>query len=53
MPILNTDIFSHSKRGHKYASKGDKVEIIADMGNVLIVQDKNKNRFSIQKTNLL
>lgn len=38
-----------SGRGYLYGSKGDAVEIVADHGNVKIVQDNIGNRFSCKE----
>lgn len=43
---LTSDIFL---KGKKIASKGDKVKLISNHGNVLIVE-LNGNKFSVLKT---
>lgn len=44
---LIEDVFSYKKT--KYASKGDEVKIISEHGEVLIVENKNGNRFPVKK----
>jgi len=44
-----SDKFSVGKQKVRYASKGDKVTVYAVYGDVLIVKDKQGNRFSIHK----
>lgn len=38
--------------GHLYGNAGDEVTIIADHVNVMIVEDKKGNRFSVERGNL-
>jgi len=54
---LNKDIFSNFKQKKvkngirkpiKYANKGDKVKVVSNRGNVIIV-DKNGSKFPINK----
>lgn len=45
MPTLKSDIYSHFRTADKksfiqYAKQGEKVEVISDRGNVLIVKNK-------------
>ena len=47
MPILTENIISVFRR--QYGKKGDKVKIISDRGNVLIVENKEGVRFSVKK----
>jgi len=49
--ILREDHFSYHNPKFKYASKGDKVTLIADRGNVLLVQGE-KESFPIKESKL-
>lgn len=54
---LKEHIYSHFRQGKKeffqYGSKGDKVDIISDRGNVLIVQGPKGNRFPVESEKVL
>jgi hypothetical protein len=50
--ILNQDVFSTLKPKVQYGKKGEKVNIISDRGNVLIVENKNGLRYSITSEKL-
>ena len=45
--VLTDDVFSKSKKSIKYASKGEKVTIIADFINVVIVETEKGIKFPI------
>lgn len=40
--------FKADKKTEPYAKKGDVVRLISNRGNVLIVEAKNKKRFSVK-----
>jgi hypothetical protein len=44
---LKNDVFSYLKPQHVYGRKGDKVQIIRDCENVLIVENTYGNRFPV------
>ncbi|CAB4126462.1 hypothetical protein UFOVP74_16 [uncultured Caudovirales phage] len=53
--IVNRDITSttHDKSGIRtYARKGDKVLVVADYGNVAIVETRRTGRFAVNKAYL-
>ena len=53
MPTLKVDKYSYGKDKTLYGKAGDKVTIISDNGNVLIVENKKKERFSVPKDALI
>lgn len=46
---LLADVFSHIKKTKQYGSRLDIVTVISDHDGVLIVQGKNKERFTVRK----
>lgn len=53
MPTLTVDKYSYGKDKTLYGKAGEKVTQIADHGNVLIVENKKKQRFSVNKDEII
>jgi hypothetical protein len=51
--ILSEDILSHCKADVVYGLKGDEVLLVADYGNVFIVEDKGGKRFPVHESKLV
>ncbi len=49
---LKSDIESNVKAGVVYGLKGDKVTVVADYVNVMIVENQNSERFPVKKEEL-
>lgn len=56
---LKTDIYSHVTKDPKsaknkllYGSKGERVAVVSDHGNVLIVEDKNGKKYSVKREDI-
>lgn len=50
--FLKEDIYSHVKKYHLYGSKGDRVKVVADHGEVAIVEDIKGERFAVRMERL-
>jgi hypothetical protein len=46
--FLREDIESHVKRGHIYGRKGDQVNIVAEHGEVMIVEATSGDRYPVR-----
>lgn len=53
MPTLKVDKVSNGKDKTIYGKAGDKVTQVTDHGNVLIVENKKKQRFSVNKDEII
>ena len=46
---ISSPVTSATKKGHIYANPGDKVEVIAEHGNVYTVIGKDGQKFTVRK----